>query len=336
MHRLHKITGSRLNIKLIFLFLIQNVISGGLAQAFTLPGPLVSASWLAKNQSEVQIIEVATNLESFMSQPNKTQTSQVNQRIVVDFGGHIEGSVLLDFSTVRVERVINGKRVNYLIPSQADFQKIVQSTGINHDKPIVLVPFGLSSADIDEALRILWQFKVYGEDHISILDGGMTGWLAEGRVITPSNVTKEKGNWTAKGYRRELVATSEDVASASSTGKTQLIDARVQSQYSGQTKSGVVRGYGHIKGAKNIAPEFLTRSANGALYFLSRADLETNFSAKSIHANIPSISYCNTGTEAASTWFVLHEVLGSSATKLYDGSLNLWTIQDRPLVLGEN
>ena len=235
-----------MKIKLIFLIAILIMISGGLAQAFTLPSPIVSADWLAKNKSEVQIVEVATNLDSFMDQPNKNRTSQAEKRIVVDFGGHIEGSVLIDFSTVRVEKSMGGFKVNYLIPSQADFQKIVQATGINNDKPIVLVPFGLNHTDIDQALRILWQFKVYGEDNVSILDGGLTGWLAEGRETSSSNVSKQKGNWAVKGYRSELVATSEDVASASATGKTQLIDARVQSQYSGQTKSEAVRGYGHI------------------------------------------------------------------------------------------
>ncbi len=155
-----ELTGTNLNIKLSFLIVILSVISGGVAQAFTLPGPLVSADWLAKNKFEVQIIEVATNFDSFMNQPNNNQTTQANKRIVVDFGGHIEGSVLMDFSTVRVEWVINGNKVNYLIPTQADFQKIVQSTGVKNDKPIVLVPFGQNHVDIDEALRILWQFKV--------------------------------------------------------------------------------------------------------------------------------------------------------------------------------
>lgn len=325
-----------MNIKLALSIVILNIISGGLAHAFTLPGPLVSADWLAKNKSEVQIVEVATNLDSFMSQSNKNESSPVGKRIVVDFGGHIEGAVLMDFSTVRVERVINGNKVNYLIPSPADFQKIVQSAGVDADKPIVLVPFGQNHKDIDEALRILWQFKVYGEDNISILDGGLTGWLAEARTTTPSNVSKQKGNWAAKGYRSQLVATSEDVASASATGKSQLIDARVSSQFSGQTKSEVVREYGHIKGGKNFAPEFMTRSANGALYFLSRAELAANFSAKGIHTNASTISYCNTGTEASSTWFVLHEIFGSSSTKMYDGSVNLWTIENRPLIMGDS
>jgi thiosulfate/3-mercaptopyruvate sulfurtransferase len=328
------LSGTSQNLKQIFLFTILSAVCS-LAQAFTLPGPIVSADWLAKNKSQVQIIEVANNLDSFMSQPGKDQTSQVGKRVVVDFGGHIEGSIMMDFSTARVERVISGKKVNFMIPSQADFQKIVQSAGVNTGKPIVLVPFGLNSADIDEALRILWQFKVYGEDNISILDGGLTGWLAEGKATTYANIIRPTGNWATKGYRGEFVATSEDVANvkASAKHKTQLVDARIPAQYAGETKLEVVRGYGRIEGAKNFAPEFMTRSANGAIYFLARKDLEANFYANGINPIAPSISYCNTGTEAASTWFILHEVFGSPSAKMYDGSLNLWTIQGRPLLV---
>lgn len=333
------LSGTSQNIKLILLFTILSTVCS-LAQALTLPGPIVSADWLAKNKSQVQIIEVANNLDSFMSQPGKDQIPQVGKRVVVDFGGHIEGSIMMDFSTARVERVISGKKVNFMMPSPADFQKIVQSAGVNAGKPIVLVPFGLNSADIDEALRILWQFKVYGEDNISILDGGLTGWLAEGKATTHANIIRQKGNWATKGYRSEFVATSEDVANAnakaSAKHKTQLVDARIPAQYSGETKSEVVRGYGRIEGAKNFAPEFMTRSANGAIYFLARKDLEANLYANGINPIAPSISYCDTGTEAASTWFILHEVFGNPLAKMYDGGLNLWAIQGRPLLVSLN
>lgn len=303
-----------------------------LAQAVTLPGPVVSSEWLANNKSEVQIVEVASNIDSFMSQPASDNPRTPDQRIVVDFGGHIEGSSLMDFSKVRVERLIKGKKVKYLIPEQANFEKIAQLAGINSNKPIVLVPFGLESGDLDEALRILWQFKVYGEKNIAILDGGLTGWLSEGRDVTALNARKKKGNWIVQGYRKDLVATSDEVAQASRTSKTQLIDARSREQYIGQTKLDFVNGYGHIKGAKNFSPELMTRSTNGALYFLNKTTYEASLSQNGIEPSLPSISYCNTGRYAAGPWFIVSEIIGNPSVKLYDGSLNLWTIEDRPLV----
>ena len=40
-----------------------------LVQAITLPGPVVSADWLANNLSEVQVIEVRTDLASYLRNP---------------------------------------------------------------------------------------------------------------------------------------------------------------------------------------------------------------------------------------------------------------------------
>jgi thiosulfate/3-mercaptopyruvate sulfurtransferase len=195
----------------------------GSAFAVTLPGPVVSAAWLAEHKSEVQVVEVAGNVDSFMSQPDPTAPQTPGHRIVVDFGGHIEGSSLMDFSNVRVERNIGGKKISYLIPLQGDFENIVQIAGVRSDQPIVLVPFGREAGDLDEALRILWQFKVYGEKNIAILDGGLAGWLAEGRDVSAINTIMQKGNWVIKGYHKELVATSEDVAQASRTMLTGIL-----------------------------------------------------------------------------------------------------------------
>jgi thiosulfate/3-mercaptopyruvate sulfurtransferase len=39
----------------------------------------------------------------------------------------------------------------------------------------------------------------------------------------------------------------------------------------------------------------------------------------------PAVSYCNTGHLASTDWFVLHEVLGKTDTRLYAGSMTEWT-----------
>jgi len=111
--------------------------------------------------------------------------------VLVEFGGHLPDSVLLDFKKVRAERLIDGKKIKYLIPEKADFQNLIQSLGVNADKPIILVPVGQDISDVDEALRVYWQLKVYGETHMAILDGGFAGWLAEGREFTVATTKKQ-------------------------------------------------------------------------------------------------------------------------------------------------
>ena len=304
----------------------------GLAQAITLPGPVVSADWLANNQSEVQIIEVRTDVASYLKNPEFDVDKKTGKKFLVEVGGHINNSSLLDFKKVRVERMLDGKKVKFLIPEKADFEKLIQSLGVNADKPIVLVPMGQDMSDVDEALRTYWQFKVYGEDQIAVLDGGIAGWLGQGREFSTANTPKGVGNWIAKAERKELIASSDDVAAASSSGKPQLLDARQPAQYWGVAKSPAVMIYGHVAGSKELAPELLTRPTNGALYFWNKNTYEALMAANGLNTKAATISYCNTGHLAAGGWFVMSELVGNKSTKLYDGSLALWTLEGRPLV----
>ncbi len=309
-------------------------ISGlaAVAQAITLPGPVVSAEWLANNLKDVQIVAVTSDAGAFVRQPTVETDKKSGKPMVAEVGGHVEGAVLFDFNKARTERVIDGKKVKYLIPEKADFEKIVQAFGINAGKPIVLIPLGQDIADVDEALRVLWQFKVYGEDNIAVLDGGMAGWLADGKAFTVTKPAVTPGNWTATADRKELVASSEQVAEASKSGKMQLIDSRAPAQYFGVSKRDYVTLYGHIAGARDFAPELLTRASGGALYFLNKKTYEQLLLANGINPVAPAISYCNSGHLAAGSWFIANQILGNKAVSLYDGSLHLWTTEGRPLV----
>ena len=317
-------------IKLLLAFALTGLVS--LVQAITLPGPVVSADWLSNNLSDVQVIEVRTDLASYLRNPEFDTDKKTGKKFLVEVGGHITNSTLLDFKKVRVERLVDGKKIKFLIPEKADFEKLVQSLGINSDKPIVLVPIGQDMSDIDEALRTYWSFKVYGEDQVAVLDGGIAGWLSEGREFTTANSPKAAGNWAAKAERKELVASSDDVAAASKSGKPQLLDARQPAQYLGLAKRPDVLTFGHIAGSKELAPELLAKPSNGALYFWQKNTYDALMSANGLSIKGPTIAYCNTGHLAAGGWFVMSELVGNKSTKLYDGSLYLWTLEGRPLV----
>jgi len=160
----------------------------------------------------------------------------------------------------------------------------------------------------------------------------MAGWLSEGRDFSLAASTKSSGTWVGKGERKELIASSEQVSAASKSGKSTLIDARQPAQYFGLNKRDYVGAYGHIAGAKELAPELLAKPAKGALYFWDKNTYNALFVANGMNPKMPAISYCNSGHLAAGGWFVMSELVGNKATKLYDGSLYLWTLEGRPLV----
>lgn len=314
------------------LFALALSAFAAIVQAVTLPGPVVSADWLSKNLADVQIVTVTGDAAVFTRAPEIVTDPKTGKKVVAEVGGHIEGSSLFDFKKARVEKAIATAKVKFLIPEMADFQKLAQGIGVNAGKPIVLVPLGVDISDVDEALRVLWSFKVYGEQNIAVLDGGLAGWLADGKPVTTAAPAKPAGNWVGNGVNNALVATGDEVAEASKTGKTTLIDARPAPQYYGITKSPSITAAGHVAGAKNFAPDILTRASNGALYFLGKATYEALLKQIGVDPAAPAITYCNTGHLASGAWFMAHEIVGNKNVKLYDGSMHYWTLEKRPVI----
>jgi thiosulfate/3-mercaptopyruvate sulfurtransferase len=233
---------------------------------------------------------------------------------------------------MRGERKYGDLAVKYMIPERADFQRVVQAAGVDADKPIVLVPVGADVADVNDALRMYWQLKVYGEDEVAVLDGGMAGWLLAGRPYSTEPLTPRAGTWVSKADRSErYFASSEDVAKAQAAKNATLVDSRDLRQYLGLGKRDYVFAFGHLEGAKLYPTELMQKSAGGVVSFMAPATYKGLMSAQGIDPAAPAITYCNSGHLSAGPWFVLSEVLGNTQAKLYDGSLHQWTLEKRAL-----
>jgi thiosulfate/3-mercaptopyruvate sulfurtransferase len=300
--------------------------------AQSLPGPVVDSAWLAANIDKVQILDVRSNPKSFTAQPKLETDAKSGKKTLIEVGGHLPGARLVDTKNMRTERMINGQKVKYMIPEKVDFEKMMQSIGIDAGKPIVLISMGTEVAEVNDALRMYWQMKVYGEDSIAVLDGGMANWLLEGREIDTDAVNAKTGNWRAPADRSEqYFASSEDVAKAIEGRKISLIDSRDTKSFHGLVKRDFVGAYGHLEGAKQYSPDLMFKTAGGAMKFMSTNTYKALMQAQGIDPNAPAITYCNSGHLAAGTWFVASELLGNKSVKLYDGSLHEWTLEKQSL-----
>jgi thiosulfate/3-mercaptopyruvate sulfurtransferase len=247
-------------------------------------------------------------------------------------GGHIPGALLANFKNLRVDRMINGKKVQYMIPEAADFEKYVRQTGVINGKPIVLVPIGAEVADVDEALRLYWQFKVYGEDEVAVLNGGYMSWLLEGRPFEQI-ANSATGNWSVKGDRTsQLFASSDDVQSAIQNKSANLVDARDAPTYHGLVKRDYVYDFGHLEGAQLFPTDLMFKNTGGALKFMPAETYRALFKGQGIDPQKDAITYCNSGHLASGPWFLMSEVMGNKRTRLYDGSMHEWTLEKRPVV----
>lgn len=303
--------------------------SAALAQA--LPGPLVDTNWLAANLDKVQVLDLRGSAKSFTEEPEFDEVK--GKKVVDEVGGHIAGSRLMEFKSIRVEREINGNKVKYMVPERAVFEKMVQDAGIDSGKPIVIVPVGLSLSDVNDGMRLYWQFKLYGEDNVAMLDGGMAAWLVEGKPFVRDALTARTGNWKSPADRTaQLFADANEVAAIAEKKSVQLIDGRELPQYHGLTKRDYVFAYGHIDTARSLSPDTTYKKVGGAIKLLPANTYRAVLKAQGIDPEAPSVVYCNSGAQSSLPWFILSEVLGNRQARQFDGSLHQWTLEKRPLV----
>jgi thiosulfate/3-mercaptopyruvate sulfurtransferase len=301
------------------------------ACALQVPGPVVDGEWLSHNMADVTVLDIRPNTKSFTATPQFELDKKSGKNVLVELGGHIANAASVDPKTIRVERTIGGIKVKYMLPERADFEKMARSWGVQTGKPIVIVAAGQDATDLNDAARLYWQFKVYGEDNIALINGGTSGWIAEGREVIATPTRAAEGNWTGKPERMDLLASSDDVEKAVAAKSAQLVDARNASQYLGLSKRDYVFGYGHIPGAQNVSTDLLVTEGGAAARLLPVATYRDIFKASGVDPQAPAITYCNSGHLASGAWFVLSELLGNKSAKLYDGSMHEWTLEKRAL-----
>ena len=76
---------------------------------------------------------------------------------------------------------------------------------------------------------------------------------------------------------------------------------------------------GHIPSALNVP---WSKAANEDGTFKSDDELRKLYEEQGLDSSRSTIAYCRIGERSSHTWFALHELLGESDVKNYDGS---WT-----------
>jgi len=308
------------------------LLASGITSAVQLPGPLVSGDWLEENLASVTVIDVRSDIKSFTTAPMFTRDMKSGRQQLARVGGHIPGALLASYKHVRRARLIDGQRVTHMLPEKKDFEYFMQLVGLNEDSTVVIVSKGESNGDMTMATRLYWQLKYYGQDRLAILDGGMASWLMNKGEVSTDGTKPPLGNWKATAERKELLATSDEVATAVRTGDAQRVDTRSLALYLGTYKKSYVSAKGHIPGAKPFPNELLTQPMAPAT-FTPLKTLRSLAATLKIDTDKAIITYCNSGHLASGSWFVFSELLGAQNVKLYDGSMLQWTLEKRPVTV---
>ncbi|NJP05846.1 MAG: sulfurtransferase [Chloroflexaceae bacterium] len=265
------------------------------------PEVLVDTDWVAAhlNDPSVRLIES-------------------NEDILLYNTGHIPGAIKIDWVTDLNDQVMR----DYL--DRERFEQLLGAKGIDNDTTVVFY----GDKHNWWATYALWVFKLFGHQHVRIMNGGRAKWITEGREMT-----RDVPNYPAVTYRAPerddaaIRAFREQVLEHIKGNQTALVDVRSPQEYSGEKihmpeypQEGTLRG-GHIPTAVNIP---WATAVNEDSTFKSRDDLERLYHGQGVTADKDVIAYCRIGERSSHTWFVLTYLLGYPNVRNYDGSWTEW------------
>jgi len=199
------------------------------------------------------------------------------------------------------------------------FEKLLSDKGISNDDTVVL--YGGNNNWF--AAYAYWYFKLYGHRDVKLLDGGRKKWELDGRTLTTDAVSRPATSYTAQEQDTTIRAFRQETIDA--INSKNLVDVRSPDEFSGKIMAPAhlpqeqAQRPGHIPTALNVP---WSKAANEDGTFRSDDDLRALYGAAGLDESKSTIAYCRIGERSSHTWFVLHELLGYSDVKNYDGS---WT-----------
>ncbi|GAA1984813.1 sulfurtransferase [Amycolatopsis minnesotensis] len=239
--------------------------------------------------------------------------AEVDEDTTAYDGGHIRGAVKLDWRTDLQDPV----RRDFV--DKASFEKLLSDKGISNGDRVVL--YGGNNNWF--AAYAYWYFKLYGHENVQLLDGGRKKWELDGRELNADEVKREATDYKAKEPDTSIRAFRDEVVQ--SIGSKNYIDVRSPDEFAGKLLAPahlpqeVAQVPGHIPGALNVP---WAKVANEDGTFKSSDEIKELYAEAGLDASKPTIAYCRIGERSSIAWFALHELLGQTDVKNYDGS---WT-----------
>jgi thiosulfate/3-mercaptopyruvate sulfurtransferase len=271
------------------------------------PEVLVSTQWVADhlNDPAVRIVES-------------------DEDVLLYETGHVPGAVKIDWVADLNDPLVR----DYI--DRARFERLLRSKGIDDDATIVLY----GDKNNWWATYAFWVFRLFGLEHLRIMDGGRLRWQEEGRAIVTEVPHHHEGRITVRERDDRPIRAFRDHVAEHVRQRKPLVDVRSTEEYRGERlhmpeypNEGALRG-GHVPGARGIP---WGRAVNPATHtFRPAAELATIYQAE--HGLTPDddvIVYCRIGERSSHTWFALTYLLGFSHVRNYDGSWTEWGNQVR-------
>jgi thiosulfate/3-mercaptopyruvate sulfurtransferase len=224
---------------------------------------------------------------------------------------HVPGAVHLDYENIiGMQSPATG-----LLPDDRRLGEVFSSLGLSPEVHVVAYDGDKNSM----AARLLWTLDAVGHGAFSLLDGGLSAWIAEGHP-TETGVTlprptcyRVEGHSLARADKSYILRHLND-------SDVVLLDTRSPAEFAGRDVR-AARG-GHIPRAVNMN---WTLAIDGAHYPRLRAADELRKLLEEVGATPDKevVVYCQTHHRSSHTYVVLKS-LGYSRVRGYDGSWSEW------------
>jgi len=272
---------------------------------------LVDADWVEAHIDDPKVVIVEVDEDTSAYDKN-----HIKNAVRIDWKKDLQDPVRRDFV------------------DQAGFEALLSAKGIANDDTVIL--YGGNNNWF--ASYAYWYFKLYGHDAVKLLDGGRKKWELDSRDLVAAVPERAATTYKAKSQDTSIRAFRDDVVA--SIGAQNLVDVRSPDEFSGKLLAPAhlpqeqSQRPGHVPSARNIP---WSKNANDDGTFKSDDELKELYAEEQVDLAKDTIAYCRIGERSALTWFVLHELLGVTNVKNYDGS---WTeygsLVGVPIALGAN
>jgi thiosulfate/3-mercaptopyruvate sulfurtransferase len=262
--------------------------------------------------SRTDVLVDADWVESHLDDP-KVVLVEVDEDTSAYEKNHIRGAVRIDWRD-DLQDAVRRDFVN-----KAQFEALLSRKGIANDDTVVL--YGGNNNWF--ASYAYWYFKLYGHRDVKLLDGGRKKWELESRELVAEVVDRAPTTYAASEQDTSIRAFRDDVVNA--IGTDNIVDVRSPDEYAGRLLAPAhlpqeqSQRPGHVPTAVSVP---WSKAANDDGTFKSDDELTALYTGVGLDLSKDTIAYCRIGERSAHTWFVLHELLGQTSVRNYDGS---WT-----------
>lgn len=226
---------------------------------------------------------------------------------------HIPGAQFFDIDQV----ADTNQPLAHTLPDEQQFALSAGRLGIDHDTLVIVY----DNNHFFASARVWWMFRVFGHEHVQVVDGGLGRWRQLAFPEDAKPATPRAATFRSR-FNPDLYCNLQQMKQIQRNASRQIIDTRSRDSYLGRRRPhDRDLPAGHIPGSVNIPYAGLTDPERHTL--LPDTQLRMLLAAQGIDPARAIVASCGTGVSAAVLALALYQ-LGKQDIPVYDGSWAEW------------